>query len=84
VDEAAKLLLDKMQQEFGDEEGNIDVLKAASTIYDNPTLYDKGQELHYQIKAINDMIHYAWACPHHCQVWAWAGLKLTKVFEIVD
>ena len=84
VDKAAKLLLNKMKQEFGDEEGNIDVLKAASIIYGNPLLYDKGQELHHQIKAVNEMIDCAWACPHHYQIWAWAGLKLTKVFEVVD
>ena len=83
ADEAAKLLLDKMKQEFGDEEGNIDVLKAASIIYDNPLVYES-KGFHHQVQAVDDMIENAWACPHHFHIWAWAGLKFSKAFKVIE
>ena len=82
LQEATKVLTDKLKQEFADENGEIDVIKAAATIYDNPLLYEKEHGFKRQIKIIEDIIESPQGHTHSSLVWKWAGLKLTKVFKV--
>ena len=81
VEEAAKILIDKLQKEFGDDAGNINILKATAAVYNNPILYKENHKFQWQLKAMASTLEHPRAGLYHQQIWKWAGLALTKVFE---
>ena len=80
VEEASKILADKLKQ-FEDENGEIDILKAVTTIYNNPLIYENNHGFQWQIKAVRDAVETPEACLHHHRIWEWVGLKLIKAFD---
>lgn len=72
--EAAQLLTDALEQ-FKDEEDNVDIMKAAVAIFDNPEPFD------HQIKMVEHAVVSPESCPHYFNMWKWLGLKAVRAFQ---